>query len=75
MHRILARAASVPERKILLRGLNRTRQQLAAGSADAIALLSVGDSPRDETLDPRELAAWSNLCLAILNLDETLNRE
>ena len=29
----------------------------------------------DETLEPIELAAWTNLCLAVLNLDETLNHE
>ena len=75
MHRVLARAASEPERQILLRGLNRTRHQFADGSTDALALISVGESAWDKTLDPTELAAWANLCLAVLNLDETLNRE
>ena len=75
MHRVLARAASEPERQILLGGLNRTRHQFADGSTDALALISVGESAWDKTLDPTELAAWANLCLAVLNLDETLNRE
>ena len=72
---ILARPASAPEQKILLRGLNRTRVQFAEGTKDALALLAVGASKHDESISPNELAAWTNLCLAILNLDEALNRE
>ena len=75
MKRVLARPASSQEREILLRGLNRTRGQFADGSKDALALISVGESTPDEQIAPNELAAWTNLCLAILNLDETLNRE
>lgn len=38
-------------------------------------LLSVGESARDEKLDPYDHAAWTLLASIILNLDETLNRE
>ena len=38
-------------------------------------LLSVGESPRDEKLDPYDHATWTLLASIILNLDETLNRE
>jgi len=38
-------------------------------------LLSIGESPRDEKLDPYEHATWTLLASMILNLDETLNRE
>ena len=41
----------------------------------AQALLSVGSRPRDESLDPAEHAALTAVCLAILNLDESLTRE
>ena len=75
LKRVLARPASNQEREILLRGLNRTRGQFSDGSKDALALVAVGESTRDERIAPNELAAWTNLCLAILNLDETLNRE
>ena len=37
----------------------------------ATDLLSVGESPRDESLDPVELAAWTMIANLILNLDET----
>ena len=43
--------------------------------AAARAFLSVGESKRDETLNPTEHAALSAVCLAILNLDEALTRE
>jgi hypothetical protein len=41
----------------------------------ARALLSVGSSPRDATLDPAEHAAYAVVCSIVLNLDETLSRE
>ncbi len=39
------------------------------------ALLAVGQSKRDESLPVSEHAALTQLCLAILNLDEALTRE
>ena len=53
-------------------------RQLAIYQADGDAakqLVSVGEYPRDESLDPAEHAALSSVCLAILNLDEALTRE
>ena len=55
-----------------------TLEQLAIYQADGDAakqLVSVGEYPRDESLDPAEHAALSSVCLAILNLDEALTRE
>ena len=40
-----------------------------------VQLLTVGDMPRDESLDAAEHAALTAVCLAILNLDEALTRE
>jgi len=37
-------------------------------------LLAVGESPRNAALDPAELAAWTSVANAILNLDETITR-
>ena len=39
---------------------------------DAARLLAVGESPRDEALDPAEHAACATLFSTLLNLDETL---
>lgn len=41
----------------------------------ATDLLSLGESPRDESLDAAEHAAWTVIANLILNLDETLTRE
>ena len=41
---------------------------------DAGALLAVGDSPADATLDAADLAAHAVVCAVILNLDEVLTR-
>ena len=73
--RVLSRMASDSERKVLLGGLQRTREQFAADSEAAQNLLNVGESARDQSIDAVEHASWTALCLAVLNLDETLNRE
>lgn len=73
--RTIARPASSGERVILHSGLQRTRTQFSKQPEEAAKLVSVGESARDESIDPVEHAAWTSLCLAVLNLDETLNRE
>ena len=40
----------------------------------AAALVSIGESQRDESLDVAELAAWTVVGNAILNLDETVTK-
>ncbi len=73
--RVLARSPKDPERRVLLAGLRRLRGEFAARPDDAKKLLKVGESKRDESIDPVEHAAWASLCLSILNLDETVTRE
>jgi len=62
-----------------LRLLRRAHQKqieiYKADPASAKALLTVGATNRDETLDVAEHAALTAVCLAILNLDEALTRE
>jgi hypothetical protein len=41
----------------------------------AMKLLSVGESPRDKRVDAAELAAWTTVASAILNLDETITKQ
>jgi hypothetical protein len=38
------------------------------------ALLSIGESPADGSLEPLELASWTMLASCVLNLDETITR-
>jgi hypothetical protein len=59
---------------VLRRLLDEQRSAYRADASAADALLAVGESPRDATLDPAELAAWTMLASAILNLDETVTK-
>ena len=54
------------------------QQELAdyRGHADDSAkLVAVGESKYNPKLDKRELAAWTTVASAILNLDETITKE
>ncbi len=54
------------------------QQELARYQHDreaALKLLEVGESPFDKKLDVSELAAWTAVASAILNLDETITKE
>ncbi|MEO8129816.1 MAG: DUF1553 domain-containing protein, partial [Bryobacteraceae bacterium] len=54
------------------------KEQLATYAKDpkaAASLLKTGQSPVDSKLDPVELAAWTTVTSAILNLDETVTKE
>ncbi len=59
-----------------LRRMHDRQLTLCKADLDAAKkLLAVGESPRNESLDPAEHAALSNVCLALFNLDEALTRE
>ena len=63
------------EERDLVQGLlARRRQEFSLDPAAAAALLSVGIAPRDESLDPAELAAWAATARAVLNLHEAIAR-
>ena len=62
------------ERQILLGRLTKLRAEFAADPAAARELSTIGEAPRPATLDPVEHAAWTTLCLLVLNLDETLSK-
>ena len=69
-----ARLPSDQEIDILVR---QYEVQLAAYRGDVEAakkVLSVGESPVPEELDPVELAAWTLVANVILNLDETMTK-
>ena len=69
-----ARTPNAREREILLA---LRAKQLAIYQRDrnrALDLLKIGESGRNETLDVAELAAWTIVANAILNLDETLTK-
>ena len=73
--RIVTRLPREKEIPILIAGLAHDRQQFAANHDNVTSFLGVGDSPVEPNLDPVELASWTNLCIAVLNLDESLTRQ
>ena len=70
-----ARSPKAHELSVLEQGLLRLRTQYAADPSAARELLSVGESKADQRLDAVEHAAWTGLCLGILNLDEAMTKE
>ena len=72
---VTSRHPTTNEAKVLTAALDKYRDRLAQDPAQARQLVSVGESPVNEQLDPVEHAAWSTLCLMLLNLDESLTKE
>ena len=70
-----ARKPSGKEAGILRHLLNSRRAEFAKDRAGALKLLRIGESARDPKLDPSELAAWTMVASAILNLDETITKQ
>ena len=53
-------------------------KQLAIYQADPAAaaeVVAIGSAPKNEKLNPVEHAAFTAVCLILLNLDEALTRE
>ena len=73
--RVFGRSPTEIERAIWLRSLDRARKAFAADSASALEFLSHGNSKSKVSVPPATHAAWTALCLNLLNLDEALNRE
>ena len=72
--RALCRPLNPRETEILQACLSDHLSYYKDNLTDAQALLKVGESKADPTLDPRKLAAWTMLCNQVLNLDEVLSK-
>ena len=59
---------------ILQSSFNEIRNLYEANTSLAADLLTVGESPVDESLDKTELATWTMLASQIFNLDEFITR-
>ena len=71
---VLARDPDTAEKKLLRTSLEKQLARFTADPIAAQAFLTVGAIPRDLTFSPAEHAAYTAVCLAILNLDETLTK-
>jgi hypothetical protein len=69
-----ARRPTPAEAALLLRRLEQLRAQYGADHPAAQKLLQTGESPRDTRIDEIDHAAWTGVCLLLLNLDETLTQ-
>ncbi len=72
-----AAVARLPERNEiaqLQRTLGLARKRFSTQPAEAAKLVRTGEAPAAKSLDPVEHAAWSTVCLLLLNLDETLTK-
>ncbi len=70
----LSRAAQPDEIATLRRLLDKHRGQYQQDRFAAAAYLKVGETPPPADLDAAELAAWTNVARALLNLHETITR-
>ena len=71
---VTARQPQAAVLEVLLDQLGVQREHYQDRTDAANELLAHGDSPRNESLDPVEHAAWMVVCSLLLNLDETLTR-
>jgi len=70
----VSRAPDDAEQKVLEALLKQSQEQYAAEPADAEKLLAIGLTPAPADVDRGQLAAWTIVARAILNLSETLTR-
>ena len=71
---VLTRAPREKELAILRQVFEKQKARFTASPEAAAKLLSIGESPRDESLDQTELAAWTIVASTLLNLDEALTK-
>ena len=69
-----ARLPKPVEAELLLKTFQAHYQELEADPEAAKALITIGESTPDETLNAVEVAAWTMIANLILNLDEVLNK-
>jgi hypothetical protein len=70
-----ARKPTGAEAGVLRRLLRGRRDAFQKNTREAAKLIAIGESPRDTRIDPAELAAWTTVASAILNLDETITKQ
>jgi hypothetical protein len=71
---VLSRDPAVAETVLAQGLLDRRRREYAAAPEAAAALVGVGLAPRTTAVDDPELAAWTAVARAVLNLHEAITR-
>ena len=70
-----SRRPNETEQSGMLKIHEQVRARFEAAPEDAVKLLSIGESPRNEDLAPVSLASMTSVMSVLLNLDEVLTRE
>lgn len=70
----LQRGPRDDESKLLIELLGKHRAHYMADKAAAEQLVTTGESPAPANVDRTELAAWTSVCRAVLNLHEVVTR-
>jgi hypothetical protein len=70
----LARPVKEKERESLLKFLALQREYYDQNADEAAKLLRTGIAPEPKKTDAHELAAWTQVCRVVLNLQETITR-
>ncbi|MEY3225741.1 MAG: hypothetical protein RLZZ536_360, partial [Planctomycetota bacterium] len=73
--RVAGRVPSAADLTVLRRLLQRQQSLYESDPEAAKVLLTTGAAPRSSTIGEVEHAAWTAVCLALLNLDEVLVRQ
>ena len=69
---LASREASETESGVCDSLLQTARQRYADAKDEAISLLAIGEVERDETLDPVEVAAWTQVTMTVLASDVSI---
>ena len=74
LYRLLAsRKPNEGERAACMKLLRAMQSRYEQSKEDGLALLAIGDTPRDEKPDAAQLAAWSQLAIAVLASDAAIS--
>jgi hypothetical protein len=72
--RTLSRNPSAQELSVLQTLFEKHQKEFAANKESAQQLISSGEAPGAKDLDAAEVAAWTSISRALLNLHETITR-
>jgi hypothetical protein len=72
---VLARSPKPPELQVVLDALAEFETRYHADKKSAKNFVAHGDSPWNQKLDARELAAYTSIASLLLNLDESVTKQ
>lgn len=74
IQKALLRSPKADELQLMQKMVDRQRALFKSSPQAAQELIATGEFPRIQSIDPVEHAVWTQVCLMVLNLDETLSK-